>query len=124
VISSVTDLKDSFDSHLGAVPRPIEALVGFPALVWGVAIRSRRRQGWWMCAFGSLGAAGVATSLIQPDTPLADSIAATGYDVLIGGVLGLVLVLLDRLLTGGGRRAAAAKEATERPEPARLAPLL
>ena len=58
VVASVTDVKDSVNARLGAVPRPLEAFVGFPALVWGVAIRSRRRQGWWMCAFGGLGAAG------------------------------------------------------------------
>ena len=85
VVSSVSDLVDTLESRLGAVPRPIEALVGFPALVWGVATRTRRRQGWWMCAFGALGAAGVATSLIQPTTPFVDSITATGYDLVIGG---------------------------------------
>ncbi len=125
VLASMTDLKDALDARLGAVPRPVEALVGFPALVWGVAIRSRRRQGWWMCAFGGLGAAGVATSLIQPTTPFVNSVSATGYDVLIGGLLGLVLVLFDRILTGRGRRAAATViDVTERPEPARFSPLL
>ena len=59
VVSSVSDLVDTLEARLGAVPRPIEALVGFPALVWGVATRTRRRQGWWMCAFGALGAAEV-----------------------------------------------------------------
>ena len=58
---------------LGAAPRPVEALVGFPALVWGVSSRRRRRQGWWMCAFGSLGAAGVTSSLIYPDTGFGSS---------------------------------------------------
>ena len=126
VVSSVTDLKDSVNARLGAVPRPLEALVGFPALVWGVAIRTRRRQGWWMCAFGGLGAAGVATSLIQPTVSLGDSLAATGYDLLIGGALGLILVLVDRVLTGRGRRAASPTvvDVTERPEPPRFAPLL
>jgi hypothetical protein len=78
-----------------------------------------------MCAFGSLGAAGVATSLIEPATPFVDSVAATAYNVVIGGLLGLVLVLLDRLLTGGGRRAADdAVELADRPEPTRFAPLM
>ena len=125
VVSSVTDLKDSIEARLGAVPRPIEAFVGFPALVWGVAIRTRRRQGWWMCAFGGLGAAGLATSLLQPTTPFVDSVAASGYDLLIGAALGLVLVQFDRLLTGRGRRAASIEvEVAERPEPPRFAPLL
>ncbi|HSE72448.1 MAG TPA: hypothetical protein VLA97_16900, partial [Nocardioidaceae bacterium] len=34
---------------LGAVPSPIEVLLGFPALAWGVSGRARRRQGWWVC---------------------------------------------------------------------------
>jgi hypothetical protein len=125
VVSSVSDLVDTLEARLGAVPRPIEALVGFPALVWGVATRTRRRQGWWMCAFGALGAAGVATSLIQPTTPFVDSITATGYDLVIGGLLGLVLIGLDRLATGRGRRAATmVDDPLERPEPARFAPLM
>jgi hypothetical protein len=125
VVASVKDLVDTMETKLGAVPRPIEALVGFPALVWGVAIRTRRRQGWWMCAFGSLGAAGVATSLIQPSVAFVDSVLATGYDLVIGGFLGLVLVALDRLATGGGRRASAmSDDSLERPEPPRFAPLL
>ena len=68
----------------------------------------------------------MATSLIQPTVPLGDSLAATGYDLLIGGALGLVLVLVDRVLTGRGRRAASPTvvDVTERPEPARFAPLL
>jgi hypothetical protein len=125
VVASVSDLVDTLEARLGAVPRPIEALVGFPALVWGVDTRTRRRQGWWMCAFGSLGAAGVATSLIQPTTPFVDSIAATGYDLVIGGFLGLVLIGLDRLATGRGRRASAmSDDSLERPEPPRFVPLM
>jgi hypothetical protein len=126
VLAFLTDLRVWCDHHLGAVPRPIEALVGFPALVWGVAVRSRRRQGWWMCAFGALGAAGVATSLLQPSVPLVDSVSATAYGLVIGGVLGLGLAGLDRLLAGSGGRRARGNlvDTDERPEPARFAPLL
>src|SRR5262249_44932382 len=35
--------------HLGAFPRPIVALLGVPALIWGTHMRARRRQGWWVC---------------------------------------------------------------------------
>jgi hypothetical protein len=126
VIASFSDSRAWLEDHLGAVPRPIEAVVGFPALVWGVTIRNRRRQGWWMCAFGGLGVAGVATSLIQPMTPLVDSVAATGYGIVVGGALGLLLVAVDRLLTGrGGRRVQSTSPGdAERPEPPRFAPLL
>jgi hypothetical protein len=78
-----------------------------------------------MCAFGALGAGGVTSSLIQTTT-LGESLASTGYSVLIGAVIGLVAVALDRVLTGGGGRKSDASDATEadRQEPARFAPLL
>jgi len=125
LVQGLVDAKAWVSTNLGAVPRPIEALVAFPALVWGVAVRSRRRQGWWMCALGSLGAAGVATSLVQPRIGLGEGLTATGYDAVVGAVLGLLVVALDRLLTGaGGRRAQTIPAALARPEPARFAPLL
>ncbi len=126
LVQSLVDAKAWVVDQFVAVPRPIEAFVGFPALVWGVAIRSRRRQGWWLCAFGALGAAGTATALVQQRIGLVANLAATGYDVAIGSVLGLVIVALDRVLTEpGGRRAQPPDAATgERLEPARLAPLL
>ncbi len=46
--------------HLGAFPRPIIALLGVPALTWGTHMRARRRQGWWVCAFGIAVSAPVA----------------------------------------------------------------
>jgi hypothetical protein len=126
LVHSLDDFKASVSDLLGAAPRPVEALVGFPALVWGVASRRRRRQGWWMCAFGSLGAAGVTSSLIYPDTGFGSAMASTGYDVGIGLALGLLIVFVDGLLTGGGgRRADATGDLdADRPEPARFAPLL
>lgn len=125
VVQGLVDAKAWVSDNLGAVPRPIEALVAFPALVWGVAVRSRRRQGWWMCALGSLGAAGIATSLVQPRVSLGEGLTATGYDAVVGAVLGLLVVALDRLLTGaGGRRAQTSPAALARPEPPRFAPLL
>ena len=42
-------------SHFGAVARPLQALIGVPALAWGCHMRARRRQGWWVCAFGAAG---------------------------------------------------------------------
>lgn len=123
VVQTLTDLNDWIKELLGAAPRPVEAIVGFPALVWGVWVRNRRRQGWWMSAFGALGAAGVTSSLIAPGS-LANSLQATGYGVLIGGLLGLVLILFDRLLTKGGGRRADSSADVDRPEPRRFAPLL
>jgi hypothetical protein len=125
VVQNLADFKAAVSDLLGAAPRPVEALVGFPALVWGVAVRGRRRQGWWMCAFGALGAAGVTTSLIRPDVGFWSAMASTGYDVAIGLGIGLAVVFVDGLLTGGGRRADATRDlVASRPEPARLTPLI
>ena len=125
LVQGLVDAEAWVSTNLGAVPRPVEALLAFPALVWGVAVRSRCRQGWWMCALGSLGAAGIATSLVQPRTGLGEGLTATGYDAVAGAVLGLLVVASDRLLTGaGGRRVQTSPAALARPEPARFAPLL
>ena len=125
LVDSLVDGKAWLRDHLGAVPRPIEAFVGFPALVWGVAIRNRRRQGWWMCAFGALGAAGVATSLVRPGVGFEEALIATGYNVVIGGLLGLLIVAIDRVMTGPrGKRVHQPEDLPLRPEPARFEPLL
>ena len=113
------------------VPRPVAALLGFPALVWGINARGRRAQGWWLCVFGALGTA-MVTSCLAPrrlDPELAALSAA--YSVLIGALLGLVVWRLDALLTGSrrnrgepGRRARRSDlPVPTRSEPARTRPL-
>jgi Na+(H+)/acetate symporter ActP len=125
VLSSLTGTKGTVRGAFGAAPRPIEALVGFPALVWGVSVRSRSRQGWWMTAFGALAVAGVATSLAQRSWSLRDVAEATVYGLVLGVVLGLAVVALDSLLTGPGRRTGKATSAEpERSEPARTRSLV
>lgn len=125
VLGALTGTNGTIRDLLGASPRPIEALVGFPAVVWGVAVRNWRRQGWWMSAFGSLAAAGVATSLAQRSVALREVAESTGYGFVIGCALGLFLVGLDRLLTGLDRRTRVpGGSETERPEPARAASLV
>jgi hypothetical protein len=127
LVQNLDDFKAWVTDLLGAAPRPVEALVGFPALVWGVAARLRRRQGWWMCAFGALGAAGVTSSLVYPGVDFWSAMESTGYDLVIGLVLGIVVVAVDRVLTagGGGRRADSTRDVDpDRPEPPRFAPLL
>jgi hypothetical protein len=126
LVESLDDFKGWVTDLLGAAPRPVEALIGFPALVWGVSGRRRSRQGWWMCAFGALGAAGVTSSLIYPDVGVGSAMASTGYDVAFGLGLGLLIVFVDGVLTGGGgRRADATRDLdAERPEPPRFTPLL
>ncbi len=127
------EMVDAVDSHfdqvrdaLGAVPRPIEVLLGFPALAWGVSTRARRRQGWWVCAFGAPGLAVVAVSLLNADATLSDAALTLGYSLALGLVLGYVIIRADLFFTGArGRRARQLEElAAHRPEPGRLEPLL
>ena len=112
--------------HLGAFPRPIEAILGIPALVWGCHMRARRRQGWWVCAFGVAATAPVAAVLMNPATSLLEATLSTLYALVVGLVLGYLVIRADLALTGPrGRRARRAEEAAAgRPEPKRTSPLL
>lgn len=116
-----------FRAHAGAVPRPLLVLVGVPALVWGCHMRARRRQGWWVCAFGAAGTATVAGILMNPATSLGEAGLIVLYSVVPGLALGYVIIRADLLLTGprGGSRARREEEQLAlRPEPRRLEPLL
>jgi len=110
--------------HLGAFPRPIIALLGVPALTWGTQMRSRRRQGWWLCAFGIGLTAPAAYALVDPGRSVQEVALATAYAVVIGLVLGFLLIRLDLQVTAPrgsrSRRRARIDEATSvRPEPGR-----
>jgi len=110
--------------HLGAFPRPIIALVGVPALTWGTHMRARRRQGWWVCAFGIGLSAPVAYALVDPGRSVEEAALATAYGVLIGLVLGFLLIRLDLRLTAprgtrGRRLAEIDGSRAVRPEPGR-----
>ncbi len=111
---------------LGAFPRPIETLLGVPALAWGVHMRARRRQGWWVCAFGVAGTSAVASALANPSVTLTEGCLAVLYGLVLGIGLGALVIRLDLALTGSrGQRSRAAEEATAvRPEPGRSQPLL
>ena len=110
--------------HLGAFPRPIIALLGVPAVVWGTHMRARRRQGWWVCAFGIALTAPVAYALVDPGRSVREVSLATGYGAVLGLVIGFVLIRIDLRLSGRrsarGRRQAEIDEVTAlRPEPGR-----
>lgn len=124
--SSLADLISHVRDTFGAVPRPTEFLLGFPALAWGVSTRARRRQGWWVSAFGAAGLAVVSTSLLYPGVPLTEALLILGYSLVLGLALGYAVVRADSYLTGNrGRRARLAEEATaHRPEAARFDALL
>jgi hypothetical protein len=112
---------------LGGAPRPVQSLLGVPALVWGTHMRARRRQGWWVCAFGVTGAAQVTHTFLDPGLSLAEAGATTCYSVVVGVVLGAMIIRLDLLLTGSrrGRRARTDDSGPAlRPEPGRTKPLL
>src|SRR4051794_25032271 len=113
-------------NHLGAFPRPIEAVLGVPALAWGCHMRARRRQGWWLCAFGVAATAPVASALVNPAISLLECGLSILYGLVVGLVIGYVVVRADLALTGsrgqGGRRLEEA--AAIRPEPPRTAALL
>jgi hypothetical protein len=110
--------------HLGAFPRPIVALVGVPALTWGTHMRARRRQGWWVCAFGIGLTAPVAYALVDPGRSVEEVALATAYGGLVGLLLGFVLIRVDVRLTAprgtrGRRQAPTGVGAGVRPEPGR-----
>jgi hypothetical protein len=112
--------------HLGASPRPILAFLGVPALVWGTHMRARRRQGWWVCAFGVGATAPIAQLLIDPGVSRTEAGLATLYGLVLGLVVGALLIRADLAITGQrGRGARRAEEAAAvRPEPKRIDALL
>jgi hypothetical protein len=113
-------------AHLGAFPRPIVAGLGIPAITWGCHMRARRRQGWWVCAFGVAATAPIAAVLVNTTISRTESALAVLYALVVGVLVGFVLIRVDVRLTGPrGRRGRRAEEATAlRPEPARTRALL
>lgn len=113
-------------SHLGASPRPLVALLGVPALLWGTHMRARRRQGWWVCAFGVCATVPISRMLVDPSVARTEAGLAMGYGLVVGLLVGYLLIRIDLRLTGKrGRRSRRAEEKTAvRPEPARLEALL
>ena len=110
--------------HLGAVPRPLQVLLGIPALAWGVTVRDRRRQGWWVCAFGVTATATATTRLIEEGATERTAALGEAYSLVLGLLIAFVLIRAVRLFRGTpGRRSARADEVAHRPEPPRLQPL-
>lgn len=107
-------------AHLGAFPRPLLALIGVPALAWGVHMRARRPQGWWVSAFGVLATGSATLTLMRPRLSWGESALSVLYGLVIGLVIAWVLIRVDVALTGSGgrrarRRAAAAPAAPAEP---------
>lgn len=125
LIDDVFDAVSQVRETLGGVPRPLQVLVGVPALLWGTHMRARRRQGWWVTAFGVASTASVAGLLMNPDTGWIEALLIVVYSTIPGLVIGFLVIRADLLLTGPrGRRARREEEQTAvRPEPRRFASL-
>ncbi|MDX5449830.1 MAG: hypothetical protein LPK36_02225, partial [Actinomycetes bacterium] len=126
MIETVDRTVDRVEDVLGAVPRPIEVLLGSSALAWGVSTRARRRQGWWVCAFAAPGLSVISLSLLDPEVTLSQAGLSVVYSLVLGLAVGYAIIRADLFLTGArGRRARRLEElAAHRPEPGRLRPLL
>lgn len=126
LVSSLLDGVRWSRDNLGAFPRPIEAVLGVPALAWGVHMRARRRQGWWLCAFGVAGTTAVANSLVNPAISLRECGLSVVYGLVVGLLVGYALIRAETAITGGsgGGRRADGPATTVRPEPPRSAALL
>ncbi len=111
---------------LGAIPRPTVLFIGAPAIVWGCHMRARRRQGWWVTAFGVCLTVSFATVLMNDETGWLEAALIVFYSLPPGLVLGYAAIRVDLALTGPrGRRARRDEEARAlRPEPSRFHALL
>lgn len=125
LVGTIDDVRDSTRDLLGAVPHPIMALLGYPALVWGVFMRARRRQGWWVCAFGVAATSPSATRLVAQEVEAGTVLLGAIYSLVLGVLLGYLVIRVEQSLTGThGRRARRDEEAeAHRPEPGRFEPL-
>ena len=127
LVDSSLDVVGWSRENLGAFPRPIEAVLGIPALAYGVHMRARRRQGWWVCAFGVAATSATANTLANPAVTLSEGGLAVLYGLVVGLVIAFVVIRLDVFLTGStggarsrGRRSRVDEEAAAvRPEPRR-----
>ena len=71
-------------------------------------MRARRRQGWWLCAFGVAATTPVANALVNPAISLLECGLSVLYGLVVGLVIGYAVIRADLALTGsrgqGGRR--------------------
>lgn len=125
IIVGVLDFVDATRDQIGAFPRPLVVLLGIPALVWGVHLRARRREGWWVCAFGVTATVPFAAGLVAPDYTFLQAALRGAYSLALGLPLGYLVIRADLVLTGSrGQRGRRAEEAqAHRPEPDRFGEL-
>jgi uncharacterized protein DUF5693 len=87
-------LRDVLDETLYSRPRFKEAFLGYPALVLAAGLRSRWR--WGFAVLAAVGTAGTVDTFAHFHTPLAVSLLRTGYALVIGLALGLVVLAVWR----------------------------
>jgi hypothetical protein len=107
--------------HIVGVPRPVEVFLGFPALIVGVSLRARTREGWWIMVFGVISTSVLTTSLVSPRAFPTYILLSTLYSVVLGLIVGLFVRSL--VVPNHARRATRVVEPERRIEPARLAAL-
>jgi hypothetical protein len=121
VTDAISDLVIWLRQNVGGVPRPVEVFIGFPALIVGVSMRSRNREGWWILVFAVIGTGVLSTSLVSPGAFPSYIGLSTLYSSILGLAVGLVIrnfAVRDR-----SSRAARVVEPERRIEPPRLAAL-
>lgn len=124
-LEQLQDLRFWIRDTMGAVPHPIETVLGIPAIAYGAFVRARRRQGWWVAAFGAAATAPSTERFMEHGMSLQGTVLGATYTLVLGLVIGLVIIRVEQSFTGSkGTRARRAEEAEAvRPEPARTHPL-
>ncbi len=121
VVTAITDAVIWLRQNINGVPRPVEVFVGFPALIVGVSMRSKRREGWWVQVFAVIGTGVLTTSLVTPGAFPTYIGLSTLYSAILGLIVGLIV--RHQVMKERSARAARAIEEVVRVEPPRFAPL-
>jgi len=121
ITDTISDLVIWMRQSFGGVPRPVEVFIGFPALLVGVSMRSRNREGWWIMVFAVIGTGVMTTSLVSPGAFPSYIGLSTLYSSILG--LGVGLVARSIAVRDRSKRAARVVEPERRIEPPRLAAL-
>ncbi|MEI2819830.1 MAG: hypothetical protein V9E81_06265 [Marmoricola sp.] len=120
LLLTIDSMRTRLLSTMLAVPHPLAAVLGFPALAWGVFMRARRRQGWWACAFGVAATVAVA-GMFQGGLEPWKAALGVVYTLVLGLIVGFLVIRVDLYFTGsrGSRARHDEEEHAVRPEPAR-----
>ncbi len=124
--SAVVEAQGFIRRKAFGVPIPVVFFVGVPALAWGAFMRARRRQGWWVSAFGAAATGPMTMIALDRSTSLPQASVGMGYSILLGLMIGFLLVRVEQFLDTGAtskRSRRAEERLAHRPEPSRMSPL-